>query len=409
MDGPRRLRTRFDLAGWYRGLAASGRPVAWCSAFAPAEALLALGLAPVYPENHAAMLGALSADGPGGAPYSAAALQAAASAGLDGARLCSYARADLGVLLGAASPIGSLPRPDVFYACDSQCAVVGRWGDAVQAQEQARGRSVPSLLLQAPPLTRSDEHSADELAGFQCQLEAHLDQLSAYFGLRRDARRLAEVVAESDRANRLWQRCLELAARRPAPWTMTDAFQAMAPIVVARGWPACTAFYAELLAELEERLRDHQPAIADERVRLLWDAIPIWPRKSWLARFCAERGAIFAASTYTHSWWFRLDPADAMGSLVRRYAWNTMNRSGRWVLDWTLDLVRDYGCQGIVAHWNRSCGIWNSYVKRRRDGYAAAGVPYLELHADMVDPAAFDEVAVAAALDRFIADCAAAA
>jgi benzoyl-CoA reductase/2-hydroxyglutaryl-CoA dehydratase subunit BcrC/BadD/HgdB len=92
-----------------------------------------------------------------------------------------------------------------------------------------------------------------------------------------------------------------------------------------------------------------------------------------------------------------------MGSLVRRYAWNTMNRSAHWVLDWTVDIARDFGADGVICHWNRSCGIWNSYVKRRLDGLRAAGLEVLVLEADMVDPAAFDEARVTAQLDAFLA------
>jgi len=399
MVRPEPLRTRFDPFAWYDAIRARGAPVVWCSAFAPAEALIACGLQPVYPENHAAILGALSPARDPDAPYARAAIARAEDAGLEMPRLCSYALADVGVLLGEDSPLGSLPAPDAFYACDSQCAVVARWGEAVAHHVD---RDLPHFVLHAPPLTRAEAHSPEELDRFEADLVGHCEAFAARFGTAFDRDRLAAVVAESDRANRLWQRCLELTKRRPAPWTMTEAFQAMAPIVVARGGPECTAFYRELLAELEDRVARGVAAIPAERVRLCWDAIPIWPRKNWLASFCAERGAVFATSTYTHSWWFRFDPARPLRSLVERYAWNTMNRSGRWVLDWTRELVRDYACDGIVAHWNRSCGIWNSYVKRRRRGYAEAGIPALEIEADMVDARAFDEARIGAALERFI-------
>jgi len=400
-----RLATTFDLFAWYRSVRASGQPVAWCSAFAPAEMLVALGVVPVYPENHAAMLGALSAERDPDRPYARGAITAAEGAGLASPRLCSYALADLGVLAGGvASPIDGLPEPDLFYACDSQCAIVARWGDEVQRFMHAtRGREIPHYVLRAPPLTRADAHTADELAGFAAQMRAHANDIASRLGLRFDEARLAAVVAESAEANRLWQRCLETARHRPAPWTNLDAFTAMAPIVVARGTPECTDFYRRLLAELEQRVRDGVAAVPGERVRLLWDAIPIWPRKNWLAKFADERGVAFVASTYTHSWWFDFDPARPFDTLVERYAWNTMNRSGRWVLDWTLGLVRDYSCDGIVAHWNRSCGIWNSYVKRRVPGYAVAGVPCTVVAADMVDARAFDEGLVGRQLDAFIA------
>ena len=177
----------------------------------------------------------------------------------------------------------------------------------------------------------------------------------------------------------------------------------MAPIVIARGTPLCTAYYQALLAELQQRIADGVAAVAQEKIRIVWDAIPVWPRKNWFAKFCAERGAVFVASTYTHSWWFEFDSSKPLDTLVERYAWNTMNRSGKWVLDWTLGIVRDYAADGIVAHWNRSCGIWNSYVKRRLPGYTAAGIPWMQLNADMVDARQFDEARVAEQLDGFIA------
>jgi len=396
--------TTFDIFAWYDAVRASGKPVAWCSAFAPAEVLVALGIVPVYPENHAAMLGALSESRDPDRPYARAAIGAAEALGLSSPRLCAYALADLGVYAtDSPSPIGGLPKPDLFYACDSQCVVVARWGDEVQRLARARGLGeVPHYVLRAPPLTRAEQHTPDERARFAGQLREHIDDIARRFGLRFDEQRLREVVAESAAANRLWQRCLETAKRMPAPWTNLDAFTAMAPIVIARGTPECTAFYRRLLTELEARADAGIAAVTDERVRLLWDAIPIWPRKNWLAKFCAERGAAFVVSTYTHSWWFDFDTGRPFDTLVERYAWNTMNRSGQWVLDWTLGLARDYRADGIVCHWNKSCGIWNSYVKRRVPGYAAAGVPHIVIEADMVDARAFDEARVAAQLDAFI-------
>jgi benzoyl-CoA reductase/2-hydroxyglutaryl-CoA dehydratase subunit BcrC/BadD/HgdB len=79
-----------------------------------------------------------------------------------------------------------------------------------------------------------------------------------------------------------------------------------------------------------------------------------------------------------------------------------MNRSKNWILNWTLDMVKDYHADGIVAHWNNSCGIWNSYVKRRLSGYEDAGVPAVVIEADMVDARFFDEKEITRQLDNFI-------
>ena len=397
-----RLRTTFDIKAWYDYVRGAGQPIAWCSAFAPAEALYALGIIPVYPENHAAMLGALSPSRDPDQPYSRPAIAAAQAAGYQSPKLCSYALADLGVLNGAVSPLGSLPPPDLFYACDSQCAVVGRWGEAVAAHFKTTvARDIPHYLLKAPPV-RGAGHTPEQLAGFRAQLDGHLDDLAARFGVVRDEARLQAVIAESAAANLLWQRCLDVARARPAPWTAWEAFTAMAPIVIARGHPLATDFYRRLLVELEERVAAGYAAVPGERLRLVWDAIPVWPRRNWLAAFCAQLQTAVVASTYTHSWWFSFDAGAGLDTLVRRYAWNTMNLPAQTVLDWTLDIARDFQADGVICHWNRSCGIWNSYVKRRIDGLRAAGLPVYLLEADMVDAQAFDESRVSRELGAFI-------
>ncbi len=398
-----KLKTQFDIFSFYDRVKECDMPIAWCSAFAPAEALLAAGIMPVYPENHAAMLGALSPTRDMNEPYSTAAIDRATAWGLKAPKVCSYALSDIGVLLGDVdSPIHGLPEPDLFYACNSQCNVVERWGDQVQSIFKDRDKDVPHYVLRTPRLTKREEHTPEEKVDFRRQLEEHIADICKRFDTTFSETRLCEIVAESDRSNRLWQQCLELSRRVPAPWSNTDAFAAMAPIVIARGLPECTTYYQSLFDELTERVELGQQAIKTESVRLIWDAIPIWPRKNWLARFAEERECIFVASTYTHSWWFQFDANNAMESLVDRYIWNTMNRSTQWILDWTLDLVRDFSADGIVCHWNASCGIWNSYVKRRLPGYAEAGVPHIVIEADMVDARQFDEDAISKQLSDFI-------
>ncbi len=364
---------------------------------------MAADVVPVFPENHAAMLGAIQTQRDFDHPYSTPAIEKAESIGLKSPKLCSYALSDLGILLGGPrSPIRGLPEPDFFYACDSQCQVVERWGDQVQDILSTPQASIPHYVLKAPSLVKKEEHSQAELDHFREQIERHITAICKHLGTTFSESRLQEVTAEAEKANQLWQKCLELARHQPTPWSNTDAFTAMAPIVIARGTKQCTDYYQKLYDELSQRVEKNARVVPEERIRLLWDAIPIWPRKDWLAQFVAERQAVFVASTYTHSWWFHFDINDPVNSLVKRYAWNTMNRSTQWILDWTLGLVEEYAVDGIVCHWNASCGIWNSYVKRRLPGYEAANIPYQVIAADMVDARAFDEATVSRQLSEFI-------
>jgi benzoyl-CoA reductase/2-hydroxyglutaryl-CoA dehydratase subunit BcrC/BadD/HgdB len=224
-----KLETQFDIFSFYDRIKANGMPIAWCSAFAPAEALLAAGIMPVYPENHAAMLGALSPTRDPCKPYSLAAIDRTNAYGLKAPTVCSYALSDIGVLLGdVESPIHGLPGPDLFYACNSQCNVVERWGDQVQAICKERGQDVPHYVLRTPRLTKREEHTVEEKADFRNQMEEHIADICRRFGTTFSETKLREIVAESDKSNRLWQQCLEL-ARKSSPEASPNARPTTSP------------------------------------------------------------------------------------------------------------------------------------------------------------------------------------
>lgn len=228
-----KLQTTFNIFKFYDEVKASGKKIAWCSAFAPTEVLMAMDIIPVYPENHAAMLGALSPDRNPDNPYSQNPIKTSEANGLSSPKMCKYALSDIGILLGddVDSPINGLPEPDMFYACNSQCSVVERWGDEVQKIFlQQQSKEIPHYVLRAPSLTKKEEHSLDELQNFNDQIETHIKEICNRFSLSYSEEKLIKIVEESDKANKLWQKCLELAKKKPAPWTNIDAFTAMALI-----------------------------------------------------------------------------------------------------------------------------------------------------------------------------------
>jgi benzoyl-CoA reductase/2-hydroxyglutaryl-CoA dehydratase subunit BcrC/BadD/HgdB len=79
----------------------NGKFVAYVNAFTPVELLYAMDIIPIYPENHAAIVGArkMSTDVVG----------AAESMGYS-PDLCSYARCDLGSIKTGISPTWGLPK-----------------------------------------------------------------------------------------------------------------------------------------------------------------------------------------------------------------------------------------------------------------------------------------------------------
>jgi len=239
-----------------RPLRRRGGAVAWVTSGFPVEMLRPLGFPHGLPgEPRRDLLG--EAEGP-------RALRGRGARGYS-RDLCGYARADLGAS-PRQDPVGRLPRPDLLCCCTNICQTVlywyGRWrpisGTAGGHRHPLRVRRSAA----APPGLRRRP-------------------ITGAHGNRRTGRR-----RKVDRAN--WSRRCGWPARRRACGT-----NACAPGAPARppgpvstpsstsppSWRCadaeCNAYYRMLRDELDDRVARGVGGVSDERVRLLWDNLPI--------------------------------------------------------------------------------------------------------------------------------------
>src|SRR5271157_4269545 len=96
----------------------AGELVAWSTSIAPQELLETMDIKVVYPENHAAVIGA----------------RKDAQAFLDNAEsngysmdLCSYARVNMGYTRLKESVAGNIPMPDFIFCCSNICSTAIKW------------------------------------------------------------------------------------------------------------------------------------------------------------------------------------------------------------------------------------------------------------------------------------------
>ena len=133
----------------------------------------------------------------------------------------------------------------------------------------------------------------------------------------------------ASKAAQLWESAWRTGSdtRRPGPGSTT--FFHIAPIVTMRGTEKCNAYYRLLLDELKDRVAKGIGGIANERVRLLWDNLPIWFNVREISTLLAEHGFNFVCTTYTNAWaeaGCRINPADPIDSTARAYMEVYLNR-----------------------------------------------------------------------------------
>ncbi|MDQ7094510.1 2-hydroxyacyl-CoA dehydratase family protein [Desulfosporosinus sp. PR] len=357
---------------WGRGL---NRPLAWVTSGAPVELLRAFKIHPAYPEQYAAIYSTRKA--------TVALCEAAETEGysLD---LCSYARSNIGgVLRPDLAPYGGMPKPDLLVACNNICGTVLKWYEVL-----ARHFAVPLLVLDTPFLTGELTPQAKDYV--LSQLYGMVSELEKITGRKFKEKSLARQMRLSSEITSLWKETRQFCQAIPSPLNAPDLFIHMAPIVVLRGTQSGIDYYRQLKEEVQNRVAQAEGAIENERIRLVWDNIAIWPQVFGFNKLFAERGACFVTDTYSGGWAVEHAPGTPMESLAATYTEVFLNRSPDFRANQLINLIKEYKANGFVMHSNRSCKPY-SLVQEviRRKVMRETGVPGLMIEADMADPRAY--------------------
>ncbi len=380
------LMIRHFQAGWLAR--EQGRKVAYVTSGAPVEFLHAMDVVPVYPENHGAVCGVARAGG--------ALCQAAEERGYR-RDLCSYWRIDWGARTRAEkSPIGGLPPPDFLVCANNICRTVVKWYEGL-----ARHYRVPLVLLDMPFRHAQEEPAARAYVRAQFQeLPAELSRLT---GREFPEGRLREAAALSREASVLWEECLAANSARPAPTSAADQFIMMGPIVTMRGTREAVAFYRTLRDEIRGRASRKEGAVEPERIRLLWDNLPVWHQLKPLTAFLAGRGAALVGATYTHAWTERAEESDdALGSLADAYARVWLNTGLEHRERVMRTIAGSLSADGVVFHSNRSCKPYSFGQEEIAARLKEDGIPCIVMEGDMADERDFGEGGWRTRLEAFL-------
>ncbi len=368
----------------------TGKKVAWITSGGPVEPLIAMEVIPVYPENHGAMIGA--------SKMGVDLCEKAEEMGYS-RDLCSYAMADIACATVNGGPIGGLPRPDMLVCSTNICGTVLKWYEV-----QARYFQVPLFILDTPFC--HTEFTEEARLYVRKQFDEYAQFLETACGKPFDYDRLQEVGKCSLEGQRLWQAVLDTCTHKPAPMSAFDAFFHLALIVTLRGKQVTIDYYLSLLAEMNQRIDDQISAVPNERVRLLWDNIPVWYRTRWLSDKFASFGACLVADTYTSAWCAAtkyIDENNFLDSMAESYTRIYLNIGVDEMAKSVMGMIDKYAADGFVMHSNRSCKPYSlgqydiqKIVQKER------GIPTLMLEADMVDERKFSVSQIETRIDAFM-------
>ncbi len=371
-----------------------GRRVAWCTSVGPCEILSALGFRVYFPENHGALLGAKK--------VSHTLIPHAVGIGYC-AESCSYMNSDIGAAIEDRSPLKEIygidgpPTPDVLSYSTNQCREVQDWFSYF-----ARRHGAPIVGVCPPGFLGEITDQAVQYV--RSQLVRVIEQIEGQFGIKMDYDKLEEEVARSSRASSLWREILELSRRRPSPMTFWDGLIHMSPVILMRGSDVAIEYYEELLGEMEERIAGGVGAVPEERFRLYWEGMPVWPRIRELSEKFFDLRAAVVASTYCNSWAFEAYAGgDPLEWMARTSIAIFINRDEVVKEAFLNKHIDDYRIDGVIFHNARTCpNNTNSrfgMAQRIREGRK---MPVLVIDGDLSDVRFFSTAQSMTNIEAFI-------
>ena len=353
-----------------------GKLVAWATSISPQELLTTMDIYTVYPENHAAAIGARKCaqkfiDYSEGKGYSS--------------DICSYARVNMAYMEILESDAGNIPKPDLIFCCNNICNTVIKWYENISKE-----LNIPMILFDLP-FNHEYEINDQNVSYIKGQILDAIDKLEKITGKSFDYKKFEEIMDISVETSIWWKKAAEWAKCIPSPLNGFDLFNYMATIVCARGTVEGRDLFKCWYEELEKKA---QLSIgpwenSSEKYRVMWDGIACWPHLADTYKVLKKYGINMVTSTYPDSWYIVYETNDLDG-MARAYSSNYVNRNMDFGVDNISKLVEEYKLDGIIYHSNRSCKFMDFRqfeVQRRVE--ERTGVPSVIFDGDQTDPRAF--------------------
>ena len=374
-----------------RDAKARGDLVCWSASVAPPEFCVTMGIAMIYPETHAAGIGAKKG-----------ALDMLEVADRKGYYIdcCSYGRVNMGYMellkeqaitgktpeVLANSPAAKVPLPDLVITCNNICNTLLKWYENLAVE-----LDIPCIVIDVPfnhtmPIP---EYAKAYIAD---QFRNAISQLEVICGRPFDYKKFQEVKDQTQRSVYQWNRIAKMSSYKPSPLNCFDLFNYMALIVACRSLDYAEITFKKFADELEANLEAGIYAFKGaEKTRVTWEGIAVWPYLGHTFKSLKSLGSIMTGSAYPGLWDLHYDAHDdSLHSMAEAYTRIYINTCLENKVNVLLNIVNGGKCDGIVYHLNRSCKLMSFLnVETAEIIKEKTGLPYVSFDGDQTDPRNF--------------------
>jgi len=295
------------------------------------------------------------------------------------------------------APWGGLPRPTVITArltCDCIQRVFHQWAEALGTKFYAF--EAPGWTHKDPEWFLSSDTNWEEIYEpgridlMVEQIKGLIQLLEEQTGRRFDMARLHDLMEKINLQERLMGEAADMiAAARPCPVGIGDQMPNVMIPQWHRGSDWAVAHARRFRDEVAERVARKEGVSANEKIRLMWIGAGLWHDPSFYQALEARHGAVFVWSMYlpfAKAQYIREGLEDPLRALASRIcSMNEVLHLPPWMNSWMVAEAKRWGVDAAVVLQPSTNRTSVSGTKLTCASLEAAGVPTLEITADMVD------------------------
>lgn len=326
-----------------------GKPIGWSSSLFPQEICAALDIPVLYPESNCASLSARHygdklierAEGSMGVPSG----------------ICSYARMNLGYVDSfgdknyPADP--AMPLPDFLLIASNSCTQLRKWFEML-----SKRLNIPLFYIDCLYNYYEESPSAHKIQYLRSQIENYISKMEKFSGKKLDPDAFLNAQKRANQNTKLFSEIMRLNANKPAPLDGFDLFNYMSCLVFARCKESSTEILHQLKSEIEEHLANGTTTFRGEReeFRIHWEGIACWPNLSFTLRTLSKYNINANISGYVTAFSDVIYEPGDMDDMARVYqTCSTNSYSAVSLMEKRVKTMKDYQCDGMLCHINRSC------------------------------------------------------
>lgn len=327
--------------------------------------------------------------------------------------ICGYVKADVAMQLrGGEHPMGRIPKPSLAVYTNG-CNTYIKWAEIWE-----RMYHIPIFTLDVPGTRAAGRQTWPGNPDFENdrlfveqQIRELIPLCEQVSGKKFDIDKLRETMGHANSMSRNYRRALELNRSTPSLFnSLTDGTIYLGVNNCFRGTPEGSAYFQDLVEELEYKAAHGIGTFQEEKYRLILVGVPCYPIFRRFNELFTEWGGSFVISTYL---WFAGGGANlgfeydlsrpleslAEGVLINaRHAMDAMFSPG----DMLVDLIEPYRVDGVVYHAIKSCRTTSTgLADGRRDFMLKWDLPNLYIESDMMDKRVVSEAQLKNRVDAF--------